>query len=61
MAFGYIEKEEGEGETRLFNSAAVLDREGKLVCNHRKWHLYYNDKFWAREGSSFVYFDLVTT
>jgi predicted amidohydrolase len=44
----------------LHNSAAVLDRAGKMILNYRKSHLYYNDKLWAKEGKEFSHFDLVT-
>lgn len=37
----------------LYNSAAVLDRAGNLICNYRKTHLYYNDKLWAEAGPGF--------
>jgi protein N-terminal amidase len=57
VGFGYIEKAE-EG---LYNSAAVVDREGNLVVNYRKTHLYYNDRLWSKEGSGFKHFDLTTT
>ena len=42
----------------LFNSAAVVDRDGKIIANHRKCHLYYNDKFWAQPGEQFTTFEL---
>jgi protein N-terminal amidase len=50
VAFGYIEKVQTETETSLYNSAAVIDRSGNLICNYRKSHLYYNDKLWAKAG-----------
>lgn len=50
VAFGYIEKDEVENKVILYNSAAVINREGKTICNYRKNHLYTNDKQWAAEG-----------
>lgn len=38
----------------------ILDRGGKLVCNHRKKHLYETDKTWADEGSCFTNFKFTT-
>lgn len=62
VAFGYMEKEvTSEGSFKLYNSAAVIDRNGVLLLNHRKWHLYFNDKFWAQEGNSFPSFTLYNT
>jgi protein N-terminal amidase len=60
VAFGYIEQV-GEGtSTKLYNSAAVLNRSGEIIVNYRKNHLYYNDRFWAEEGKGFVNFQLIT-
>lgn len=52
---------ENEHSLALYNSAAVLDRDGLLVLNYRKTHLYYNDKLWAQEGNGFSTFTLKTT
>lgn len=38
-----MEVEEKDGEIKLYNSAAVVDRTGKPILNYRKTHLYYND------------------
>lgn len=56
VAFGYIEK---DGDN-LYNSASVLDRNGNLIVNYRKTHLYFNDKLWSQEGSGFTTFTLLT-
>jgi protein N-terminal amidase len=49
VAFGYIEAvEERANEFTLYNSAAVINREGQMIANYRKKHLYYNDKLWAK-------------
>jgi len=49
VAFGYIEAVEYKAnEYTLYNSAAVIDREGNMIANYRKKHLYYNDKLWAK-------------
>jgi predicted amidohydrolase len=37
---------------------AIIDRAGKLHCNYRKTHLYFNDKLWAKEGSGFMVFEI---
>ncbi len=37
----------------LYNSAYVVDREGKLALNYRKHFLYETDHNWAEEGPSF--------
>lgn len=37
----------------LYNSAAVVDRQGKPILNYRKTHLYYNDKLWCEAGDGF--------
>lgn len=60
-AFGYIEKSQEGGETVLYNSAAIIDRSGKMILNYRKSHLYFNDQLWAKEGKEFLHFDLITT
>lgn len=36
-----------------YNSAYVVDREGKLVLNYRKHYLYEKDHRWAEEGDGF--------
>jgi predicted amidohydrolase len=36
---------------RFYNSAILVDREGKCILNHRKKHLFESDKVWASEGS----------
>jgi protein N-terminal amidase len=49
VAFGYIEAVEYQpNEYSLYNSAAVIDRDGDMIANYRKKHLYYNDKLWAK-------------
>ena len=57
MSFGYIEIDQDEN---LYNSAAVLDRDGKVILNYRKTHLYYNDKLWAKSGDGFKNFKLIS-
>ena len=57
IVFGFIEQtEEEKDQIKLYNSAAVIDRQGTFVKNYRKCHLYYNDKNWAESGDSFVNF-----
>jgi protein N-terminal amidase len=53
VVLGYPEvvKTEGEGADELFNSAYILDREGKLICNYRKILLYETDQRYFKEGS----------
>ena len=46
----YIDESKNE---HMYNSAYVIDREGKLVLNYRKHYLYETDEAWAEEGSSF--------
>lgn len=53
VIFGYAEKKETEGKTLLYNSACLLDRQGHLVVNARKTHLYESDDLWAQEGDGF--------
>jgi N-carbamoylputrescine amidase len=43
---GYVEDSEG----RLFNSAMVINPEGKLEANYRKRLLYIDDNTWASAG-----------
>lgn len=42
-----------------YNSAYVIDREGALILNYRKHHLYEVDERWAKEGSSFMSIELM--
>ena len=37
----------------FYNSAYLVDREGKLLLNYRKFLLYEADFIWAEKGSSF--------
>jgi predicted amidohydrolase len=43
----------------LYNSAAVINREGKPFFNTRKTHLYFADELWATEGDGFKNFELI--
>ena len=61
MAFGYIEKEEKDGQVKLYNSASVIDRQGKLLLNYRKTFLYFCDKLWCEEGDGFKCIEIVNT
>ena len=62
MVFGYIEKVNlSEEVTKLYNSVAVINREGLCVSNYRKCHLYFNDKLWCSPGEQFTNFQLVNT
>lgn len=46
---------------KLYNSAIMVDRAGKMHLNYRKKHLYETDKTWASEGDCFSFFEIVTT
>ena len=51
---GYPEVEIDENNTRkLYNSAYVINRDGTLLLNYRKHHLYETDHRWAAEGEAF--------
>ncbi len=41
---------EENGTEKYYNSAYLIDREGNLLLNYRKKHLYETDKTWALEG-----------
>ncbi|GFZ43747.1 hypothetical protein JCM24511_01467 [Saitozyma sp. JCM 24511] len=49
---------EGEGTGVGWNSAVVVGPDGDVVGNYRKHFRFETDKNWAREGDSFVYYDL---
>ena len=53
ILYGYVEKEEKDGDIVLYNSVAVVNRAGKLELNTRKTHMYYNDELWCKEGYGF--------
>ena len=53
VLFGYVEKEEKDSKTTLYNSAAVVNRMGELELNVRKTHLFFNDELWCSEGDGF--------
>lgn len=55
-----MEKVVKEGEVELYNSAAVVDREGTPIFNTRKAHLYYAEELWGKEGDGFHSLDIVT-
>lgn len=51
---GYAEIEAKENqEKKFYNSAYVIERDGTLLLNYRKHHLYEVDHRWAAEGSEF--------
>ncbi len=54
---GYVEK---EGD-KLYNSAIVVDRSGKVIGNHRKKLLYESDKKWCSEGDSMTDVSIINT
>ena len=45
----------------MYNSAAVIGREGQWVMNVRKTHLYFNDKLWCEEGEGFKCLEVTNT
>lgn len=47
VIFGYAERSNQDGKTLLYNSACLLDREGAIVVNARKSHLYDSDNLWS--------------
>jgi len=50
---GYPELEIVETTRKLYNSAYVIDRDGSILLNYRKHHLYEVDHRWALEGEAF--------
>lgn len=48
IVMGFVEDQEG----RLFNSAMVVNPEGKLEAVHRKRMLYIDDHMWANAGDT---------
>lgn len=51
----------GYPEIGFYNSALILDREGKLLLNTRKKLLFEADKKWCNEGDKFNFIDLKNT
>lgn len=49
VVFPFLEREEGDGRVRLFNSVAILDSDGALRGVHRKAHLP-DIAFWRERG-----------
>lgn len=52
IVFGLIEKLNG----KLYNSAILVSKEGKLVGTYQKTHLSQQDQRWAKAGSSLPVF-----
>ncbi|EAR85279.1 carbon-nitrogen family hydrolase (macronuclear) [Tetrahymena thermophila SB210] len=50
---GFPEIEIVNGQENFYNSAYLIDRDGKLIITYRKKHLFETDKTWAQEGSEF--------
>lgn len=42
-----------------YNSAIVVNSDGKTIVNYRKSHLYYTDESWALEGDRGFYDGLI--
>jgi protein N-terminal amidase len=54
---GYPEKFYDSNNTiQYYNSQYIIDHNGKLLHNYRKYFLYETDKKWCSEGSSFLSF-----
>ncbi|WP_180956649.1 nitrilase-related carbon-nitrogen hydrolase [Bacillus canaveralius] len=53
IAYGYVEKE----EEHLFNSAVLIDREGKEIAKKRKSFLWHFDSTWFAEGNEIAIAD----
>jgi protein N-terminal amidase len=55
VTVGYAEKVDITGEwpasPEYYNSAIVVNPDGKTIPNYRKTFLYYCDETWALEGS----------
>lgn len=49
---GYAERDTTEPK-KLYNSAYVISRDGSLLLNYQKHHLYEVDHRWASEGPEF--------
>jgi protein N-terminal amidase len=43
---------------KCYNSAYIIDRQGNLLANYRKTHLFETDKTWAQEGQGFGSYEL---
>ncbi|SFE54858.1 carbon-nitrogen hydrolase family protein [Alteribacillus iranensis] len=54
VVVGFPEK---EGE-KLYNSAAVIDRDGSLLCTYRKTHLYHTEHDFFTPGDRFPTIEL---
>lgn len=50
---GYPEIDSPGPTRKLYNSAYVISRDGSLLLNYRKHHLYEVDHRWASEGPEF--------
>ena len=50
---GYPEK----GSDGFYNSILIVDRQGQLIRNYQKHHLYETDYSWATPGPSYGYVD----
>lgn len=48
-------------EEHMYNSAYVIDRQGGLIHNYKKYYMYDIDYFWAKEGPGFQTIKLKNT
>jgi predicted amidohydrolase len=48
VSWGYVETD----GTNLYNSATLVDPDGKVLTNYRKMNLFAQDFCWARSGTS---------
>ena len=59
---GYPERADASGGWSTgpehYNAAVMVSRDGDIVCNYRKTHLYYTDETWALEGSGYFAGDI---
>jgi protein N-terminal amidase len=50
-----------KGDKKYYNALYIVDRDGKLLENYRKHHLYKDDKLWAEPGDRFLAIELTNT
>ena len=58
MFAGFPEIALKDNVEHFYNSAYLINREGKLITTYRKKHLFETDKTWAEEGSEFMAVEL---
>ncbi|EGR30676.1 carbon-nitrogen family protein, putative [Ichthyophthirius multifiliis] len=57
---GYPEIQiQSDNSQKYYNSAYLIDRDGNLIINYRKKHLFESDKTWAQEGQEFKCVELL--